>query len=807
MLSDLLQQCPGLVREHLEREQSAALDRLAPFESMNKLQAARGRANKLFVADRISDVRAAARTVFSDPLTEEQAGAIATDEDATLVLAGAGTGKTAVIVGKAVHLVRNQDVSPRDILVLAFNRKAAEEIRSRLPRDCSAVEVSTFHGLGRRVIAEVDGRTPTISKLAEDDRALEAAIDHILRTLLQDSAQSKRVANFIAYHASPYHSPFEFESIGDYQEYVRSVELRTLSGDLVKSLEELVIANFLTEHGIEFRYEDPYEKLTATRRHRQYQPDFYLPEYDIYIEHFALDQQGRPPPSWEEYAEGVAWKRQLHLRYGTTLIETYSWQYREGALIPALRKRLEDAGVRFKHSSLAALVLRLASTIISWLARLLTAFLNHVKSNGLTSDELRARTFDQQREGAFLDVFEQVHIAYERLLEREQARDFHDLIHVAASYLREGRSKRQYRYVLVDEFQDISAGRMTLLQALATRGIAYFVVGDDWQSIYRFAGSDVALVRNCGAYLGHVQSRELTQTFRFGDGILGPSTAFVQRNPEQTKRKLRSASAVRDEGIIIVADSDPREALLRALDDIRESGPDGEHSVLVLGRYRSSGEILPKQVRSKSLKLEFSTVHGAKGMEADYVVVLDLTKRGFPSAKEDEPLLDLVLPPVSGKGYPFAEERRLFYVAMTRARIGVYLVTDSARPSTFVTELIRMPGELQMLGYFAPQCPHCSSGRLVPSQSGRNLRCSNYPDCKYLAPRCPSCSDGYAVIVSASPTCWCTNPACDDPPPACPSCRMGVLFEKEGRYGSFLGCTEYRSEPSCRYTQDTVPVR
>ena len=818
-LTPLLQQCRNLVREHLEQGAGEALERLAPFEPIENLEAARDRANKTFVADCSPAVQSGVFEAVSVSLTDEQAEAIATDEDATLVLAGAGTGKTAVIVGKVVHLVRNQGVSPRDILVLAFNRKAAEEIRNRLPHDCSAATVSTFHAFGLRTIARGEGRAPTISKLAEDERALEAAIEGILRGLLADPLQSERVSEFITYNFAPYSSPFEFETLSDYRKHIRRVELRALSGDKVKSFEELAIANYLTQHGIKFQYEAPYEIPTATPQRRQYAPDFFLPDHDIYIEHFALDERGNSPPSWKGYAEGVAWKRQVHARNGTKLIETYSWQYRQGQgpLLPSLRQRLQEEGVRFERVSVAELILRLARFVISWLARLLATFISHFKTSRLQSEDLRARALDQRRDESFLDVFEQVYGHYENLLEKEQALDFHDLINLAARYIGEGRSRTTYRYVLVDEFQDISAGRMALLQSLSFQGVAYFLVGDDWQSIYRFAGSDVGLVRNCGAHLGHVQGRELTQTFRFGDGILGPSTAFVRCNPEQTQRTLRSTSAAKDKGITIVnhpalddypENYDPAKGLRRALQDIETTAEGKQRSILVLGRYRSSREFLPQGKQSKLLKLEFSTVHAAKGREADYVVVLDLTddRRGFPSRVEDDPLLDLVLPPVSGKAYPFGEERRLFYVAMTRARIGTYLVTDSVQPSTFVRELRRMPGELRQFGELAPECLHCSSGRLLPSQSRKNLRCSNYPDCEYLAPLCPSCEKGYAVIVKATATCMCTNPACDDPPSACPSCGMGILVVKQGRHGSFLGCTGYWSEPSCRYTEDASPV-
>ena len=158
---------------------------------------------------------------------------------------------------------------------------------------------------------------------------------------------------------------------------------------------------------------------------------------------------------------------------------------------------------------------------------------------------------------------------------------------------------------------------------------------------------------------------------------------------------------------------------------------------MALGRYNFSGE----KLQGKRPWEEFSTVHRAKGREADYVVVLDLKdgRWGFPSRIEDNSLLTLVLPPRSERPYPFAEERRLFYVAMTRARIGAYLIADSDRPSSFVTELLKQSGDLRQLGAPAPKCPRCREGRL----------------------------------------------------------RM-----RDGKYGHFWGCSEFWSEPSCRYTRD-----
>jgi len=796
----------ALTRAFLPAQVAEALARIQPVARIEAYEAARDAANARFVAAATPAVARAAQDVLSSPPTAEQAAAIATDEDATLVLAGAGTGKTAVITGKIAHLVRNRGVPPGEILVLAFNRKAAEEIRERLPDDLAGAHVSTFHAFGRRVIADVEA-APTISKLAEDEAMLPVAIDRILVDLLGDRRQSRVVTDFITRHRADYRSQFEFKTPGEYYDHVRRSELRALSGDLVKSFEELEIANFLTQNGVSFNYERPYPFETETQRHRQYLPDFYLPDHDIYIEHFALDRQDRPPGGWTGYAAGVGWKREIHQRYGTTLIETCSWQQREGVLRRRLRQRLEEAGVTFEHVPIRTLLLHLGRWLVSWLAQLLATFLNHVKTSGVSAETLRARarsSADRARSEAFLDIFEQVRARYDRLLGEDK--DFHDLINHAAAHIRSGRWQSPYRYVLVDEFQDISAGRMALLQALKGRGVAYFLVGDDWQSIYRFAGSDVALVRECGRFLGHVRERALSRTFRFARGILEPSTAFVVRNPAQTQRALRPAQGVRDGGVTIIASDAPARGLRDALRDIQAcegaSGP--PVSVLVLGRYRNSRGALPQPGRGR-LRLEFSTVHAAKGREADYVVVLDLkdARRGFPSQHEDDPLLGLVLPPPPGGSFRHAEERRLFYVAMTRARRGTYLVADALRPSAFVIELLRHRTGLRRHGEFrqdrTPACPRCRTGRLDVSRSGQSMTCLNVPFCSYRAPRCQKCRRGFLVILGRASRC--TNPSCDASPSVCEWCRAGVMVTRKGRQGWFLGCSQYASDQPCTNTQ------
>ena len=778
--------------------------RLIRYAEPDRLEAARKQNNQTYVDRQLAAVHAVTMSDLPTSLTDEQAQAVAQDEDVTLVLAGAGTGKTYVIVGKAQYLVQGLDVDPSQILVLAFNRKAAEEIRERLPENLVGVQVSTFHSFGRKVIAESEV-VPTISRLATDNFACTRALTRILEAMLRAPRTYEVVLEFIAYRSAPYRSPFEFKTVAEYEEYVRSIERRNLNGDLVRSFEEVLVSNFLTEYGVKFRYERPYEEKTADRKHQQYRPDFYLPECDIYIEHFALDRHGKPPEMWGDYSESVEWKRQLHRDNGTTLIESHSWEIRD-LEFDALRQKLEAQGVELEKRDCAELVIQLAKQKILTLADLLNTFMKHAKATDLSVDRMLERAGSgsaRERSERFLTIYETVRERYEQILQDERAVDFTDLINRATGLVEEGTWESPFRYVLVDEFQDISADRMALLKALKNPGVAYFLVGDDWQSIYRFAGSDVQLMMSCSKYLGHVVECHLTQTFRFGERVQTPSTGFIQANPEQSRRELKPAEISRDRGVTIVRSRTQDAGLARSLMDIVEHAGESESTVLVLGRFNKSQKFMPAGSGDETLKLEFSTVHRAKGREADYVVVLDLKDGydGFPSKITDDPVLQMVMLPVSAQPYPFAEERRLFYVAVTRSRRGTYLVTGFRYPSRFVSELQKLDSRIEVLGPPPVKCPLCREGNMLSSSTGRTLRCNNSPTCSGQAPRCLKCNFGYILLESGESRCL--NPTCGNAPRACPACGRGVLLQRKGKYGSFFGCSRYWSEPPCSHTVQT----
>ena len=796
----------GYSEEFITQKAKEALTNMRELIAPAGMEEVTGEANEEFVTEQVAQVKAASYGITEHGLTSEQARAIATDEEVTLVLAGAGTGKTTITIGKLAYLLRHQRVPPEKILVLSFNRDAAAELRNRLPKDLEATKILTFHAYGLQIIA-AHKEAPTISRMAQDHQHLRSAIKAILTELLENPETENATFDLLANMPGTYKAPFDFSTEEGYTNYIHEIELRTLSGDLVNSFEELELANWLTQNGVRFEYERAYPIKTANHQRRQYLPDFWLSDYDIYIEHFALNEAGAAPPGWTGYEDGVNWKRDIHLDHKTKLIETYSWQHRQNILLPTLAQKLNQEGVEFNPIPKTELIAKLGSTRTSPMENLLSTFLDHAKSGNLAHDLLmqRAQTApDLKRAETFLKVFKKAREHYENLLSSEEALDFHDLINQATRIIEQNPTLASYTHILVDEFQDISSGRMELLKALRKDSTAYFLVGDDWQSIYRFTGSNVDLVKNVPQYLGYTKTENLSQTFRFGKGILDPSSHFIQQNPQQTQRTLQPNPNVMDKGITIVPSNKPTEGLQATVKDLAKSEDyKQDDDIMALGRYNNTSAAVKTLGPKARKKINFTTIHRSKGQEAAYIIIMDLNNsmHGFPCRIEDDPLLNLVMPP-GQEVCEHAEERRLFYVALTRAKKGVYLITDEAHPSPFVRELLETPGhQIRQLKELRPQCPRCLNGTLTEARSRTNLRCSNHPRCGYLSPLCPDCKTGFIKVVERE--AYCSNQNCTAVQMICPRCRQGILVKRvrQSDNSPFLGCTRFSEEPPCRHTE------
>ena len=771
----------------------------------------------------------------TNPLTFEQRLSVVTDEDATLVLAGAGSGKTSVITAKAGYLIKSKIRKPEEVLLLAFARGAAVEMSERILEKCGEpVQASTFHALAYSIIGQVEGRKPALAAHATDDKAFLVLIRDILISVASLNPDvSKAVIGWFSSDRLEDKSEWDFKKKHDFYVYIEKVELRTLQGETVKSFEELLIANWLYENGVEYEYEPDYEYSTKDPTKRNYCPDFCLTESGVYLEHFGVRKKRTnggddilvtaPWIDRDTYLEGMEWKRGVHSTHDTTLIETYSFEREEGRLLEALATKIEPY-VSLQPRSLESLFDRIMDmNEISGFVQLLANFLRNFKSGGYSIEECKTKSEKAKlgrRAKAFLTIFGPIFEAYEQSLKGRI--DFEDMILRAAKYVETNKFRSLYGHILVDEFQDISRSRAKLVKALLSQrdDARLFAVGDDWQSIYRFAGSDIHLMRNFGAEFGGVFDGEtgihstidLGRTFRSVDKIAFAARRFILKNPNQLTKTVVALGTTKAPAIKIVSTfkHDVERKLAETLTNIQiEFNTTGKKSsVLLLGRYRFNcpSDLYEICQNHPNLEINFKTIHSSKGLEADHVILLQVFRGriGFPSEIVDDPLLTMVSP--EAEPFEHAEERRVMYVAMTRARKSVTIMASASRRSAFVSELaddveygVTADKEAQAKTHTCGDC----QGHLLPIpklDGGTFYRCEHNELCGNYLPACSACSVGFPERVNGQPYAICR---CSQSFLSCPKCSDGWLIERKGRFGRFLSCVKY---PRCA-GRAKVPVK
>lgn len=276
--------------------------------------------------------------------------------------------------------------------------------------------------------------------------------------------------------------------------------------------------------------------------------------------------------------------------------------------------------------------------------------------------------------------------AWKSALKEENAVDFSGLIHQAIVILEKGRFISPWKHILVDEFQDISPQRAALLAALRKQNsqTTLFAVGDDWQAIYRFSGAQLSLTTAFRQHFGEGDRCDLDTTYRFNSRIGEVANRFIQQNPHQLKKPLNSLAAG-DRKAVTLLDESQLDALLDKLSGFAKA----EERILVLARYHhlQPASLEKAATRWPKLQLDFMTIHASKGQQADYVIVVGLHdgNDGFPAPARESIMEEALLPMV--EDFPDAEERRLLYVALTRARHRVWLLFNKDAPSCFVDEL------------------------------------------------------------------------------------------------------------------------
>ena len=762
--------------------------------------------------------------VESHPLTEEQRLAVIRSNDINLVLAAAGTGKTSVIIAKVLDLLDRGLASTDEILILAYNRNASKELSERLSEKAENTGIglnrlpviSTFHSLGRMILREV-GINTHLSVLSEDEVKLKQWITEWLEEYL---SQHENVNTFINLFPEPI-NPFDFESDAQYQQYIRDNDFRTLNDELVKGYQELLIANFLFINGIPYKYEAPYVTKRRIDVGFDYKPDFYLKRDDIYIEHFGIDRDGNTRPDIDplNYNESIHKKRLLHEEYETTLIETFHYEWCEERLLDKLKEKLEQHHVQFSPLPASEIFEKLRNSgRISSSSDIYVKALKAIRVEGITNEQIveRLKSNAINQPNIHGQLLADIHAAYKAELKSNDTIDFDDMILRASEAVETGMCDGKWKYILVDEFQDISESRMRLVQALVKEGLqtSLTVVGDDWQSIYRFSGGKLELTTRFNELVGMHSSTKLQKTFRYNNSIADTAGQFIMANPEQYKKSIQTHVKTEKSEVYLldnIVDGKPNLALkvTEIVKKIKENDPLGEIAIIARYNYLLS-EI--KQELKPSLckrKVHFWSFHKSKGLEADYVVLVGLThgKLGFPNENHDEALVEALLPSLDE--YPHSEERRLMYVGLTRARQKVYLVADPTAPSDFVIELLSPKFSVNIHSKTLQEeyrkifkCPNCVSGFLKLIQNGKYgdfYSCSSGVACNVGKARV--CSKCGSPSIDGRHESVCNNTYCRHSIKICQRCGRPMKL-REGRWGRFWGCSGYGIvDDRCRHKE------
>lgn len=653
---------------------------------------------------------------------------------------------------------------PEEILVLAFNKNAGEELSERINfrlKDIIAqfttrVEALNFHKFGVKVIGKATGKSPSVSNDAGKPQSL---LNRIIQQLIEtDPDFHAKYLLFKTAYLRPPLSPFAFKTQSEWEKaHRRSFDrfkdgFETYQGEIVKSHGEKAIANWLYSQGVPYQYERSYEHDTANENHRQYKPDFYLPEINLYLEHYAVDQYGKPPAHFgQKYLEDMKWKTGIHQHYKTDLISTTFHEFITGSIFRKLEQELKSRGQIFRSRSFAEINSQAQSIHEYDANELYVSFLSHYKSNQVNISNLLARPSLSLRENLFLQLFSKVYQKYDDLLKVRKECDFDDLLIESTQLINKNKYKSPFKLIIVDEFQDTSQARARLILSLLNQvpEAKLFCVGDDWQAIYRFAGSDISIFTNFQEFFGYTKQTQLTQTFRSNQGIVNVASGFIQKNKSQLQKVVNAADKTSSKVVeinFLTKAQEIHEYLMKTIMEINNanSGLDKKKSIYILARYRHHKPNL-ESVRPflRNCSVEFKTIHSSKGLQADYVILLGLNtgSSAFPSEKEDDPLINLVLP--QPETYSYAEERRLFYVALTRAKEKVFLIGE--RNSVFLEEVIKDPSLKEFI--HIPQDESKSVNHDIPEK-------------------------------------W-----------RCPECNQGRMWKRTGPYGDFMSCNR------CKYTR------
>ena len=657
-----------------------------------------------------------------------QAEAVISEEKRLLVLAGAGSGKTKTLLQKIIYLIEEKGISPSAILAITFAKNAANEMIDRLIISADKTDqyekiigekykhknekekerffyqkkykwiegltVRTFHGfcytlLRNFGVNQFDNKFRIIADEKRDDEdelasnvAPETIFEVFHKLIIEECDDNRYLLDLKRYILDYVIDKIHIEN---YQKKYAAKDgkyFTTLDGTKVRSKSEQYIADWFYRHSIKYEYEP-----LLNVKDFAFRPDFFIPEADLYIEHVS-DKSYATRDKEEQFKKGKL-----------LLIKTFESMTKDSALFnhtldSIVKNRLpsnyhRDLTLSYKeefngyHEDVKEFIQQV---------RRITDMIKVEDSN---PDKIleNARKDQHERVRNFYELAIPILKKYKQYCVNKSYLDFNDLISESILLLRNypdiaNKFRTKFQYILVDEFQDVNNLQVELIKLLLSKQTQLFCVGDDWQSIYGFRGSNVSYIIEFEKHFAHSKVIKLNLNYRSHQHIVGASNEVISHNKFKVEKEIH-ASKKSEHKIVVYTGNNEDENVQFCLDTVRQLISEGTSPDDILFLYRRSKMYANYyyRFRNEGVKVQAKTIHAAKGLEAKIVFILGLTEGygGFPDIWLEDRIFQVIRK--ANHDLLMEEERRLFYVAITRAKDKLYLITEKGNESSFLKEI------------------------------------------------------------------------------------------------------------------------
>lgn len=663
-----------------------------------------------------------------DSLNDSQKEAVLSEAKRLLVLAGAGSGKTKTLLQKLVYLIEEKGVSPSSILAITFTKNATNEMidrliisadqtkqyesmladkrLSKLEKDrqrllnqkkykwIDGLTVRTFHSFCYSILRnygvnEFDNKFRIIGDEKRDDEdelsknvAPETVFEVVHKLLIEHCESTEYLLRLKRYILDYVIDKIHLEN--SQRKYLPKdgKYFTTLDGTKVRSKSEQFIADWFYRHSVKYEYEP-----LLNIKDFYFRPDFFIKDANMYLEHVS-EKSFSTRDKEEQFEKG-----------GFTFVKTYESMTRDSALFnhtldKVIKNRLPSN--RFKTASLSykeefnnyhhdvkdfvAQIIRITGMI-----KVESIDLSVVLENAKKDQHERVRHFYELA----IPIVEK-YIAY---CTDKSYLDFDDLISRTTSLFKNqpdiaNKFRNKYQYILVDEFQDVNNLQVELIKLLLTENTQLFCVGDDWQSIYGFRGSNVSYIIDFENHFSNAKVIKLNLNYRSTQNIVGASNEVIKYNKFKIEKEI-VASKKSEHKIVVYSGNNEDENVQFCFEKVSELLKEGLTGEDILFLYRRSKMFSPFLFRFKNenIKIQAKTIHAAKGLEAKVVFILGLTEGygGFPDIWLEDRIFQVIKK--ANHDLLLEEERRLFYVALTRAKDKLFLITEKGNESSFLREI------------------------------------------------------------------------------------------------------------------------